>query len=190
MAEMEEAFPDFEVNVEPGKYTVKLTRQVGDRNVEVELDMCNQDTIGGDEFDEEMDPQMAGGEEEPNTVHALGATVSISRPGKSNKLVMEVAIPIEEALPVEIMRVALADVKAKEGDADTAYAPPIYSELDVGLQTAFMQFLEDHGVGDQFADGVRAVADRKEQFEYVNFLKKVHELVEGTAVGGGDVIDA
>ena len=189
-SELKEAFPEFTVSIDEGRFTVTLQRRVGDRSVVVELDACNQDTWGDEEGGEEEDALSEQPHQEEEAVHVLSATVTVSRAGKPHKLLCSIGVPVEDAAGVEVTGVSVIPSEWSVMDAEnsTLYAPPVYSELDVGLQSSFLKFLHDHGIDDEFADGVRAVADRKEQFEYVRWLKGVHAVVEGTAAGP-NVID-
>lgn len=178
-----DAMPGFEVDVMPGSSTMKFTRVVGDRTVTVKVDCCNPETYQADEEEEE----------EESGVQALHATVDVERAGQSDKLMFAVLLPMEEeGVGPEINHVLVLgkDQTMDDAEKDDTYLPSDFSELDTGLQGSFAKYLDDLGVSFEFIDGVRDAAEKKEQLEYVTWLKRVRGAVSGTAVSNARVIDA
>jgi hypothetical protein len=60
---------------------------------------------------------------------------------------------------------------------DTAYAGPLYDELDERLQAEFEAYLAARGITPEFGGWLAAYAGDKEQREYVAWLKRVKEFV-------------
>jgi len=180
----EDALPGFTVDVMEGSSTMKFVRTVGDRTVTVKVDCCNPETYQADE--EEAEDDEAG-------VQALHATVEIERAGQADKMLFAVLLPMEEeGVGPEINHVLVLgkDQTMDDAEKDDAYLPSDFSELDTGLQGSFAKYLDDLGVSFEFIDGVRDAAEKKEQLEYVHWLRRIRGSVRGTAVTNARVLDA
>jgi hypothetical protein len=186
--DLKNAFPAFKAQVNSGKTTIVLNRTVGeDLNVQVVVDLCSPDYLpgGGEENDEERPP-----EEEDATVMALRGRMTAGKAGSSRAISFIFHVPTAADAGVELLSViAHKPVDPSSPDAlsvsgghlEDEYAPPVFEDLDFSLQASFVKFMADCGLDIEFAEGVRAVADRKEQFEYLQWLSRCHEAVKGTA---------
>lgn len=182
--EVAEQFHGFKVNLNAGKTTILLRRKVKDMHVEVELEACNTEVLG--EREPEADAEGAGAEDEPedNNVYAYTASVTVDREGSDSRVIFLVVVPLEEEAGVEINTVynVPKGMTIDQADKEGRYTPPSFSELDVGVQSSFHLFLAELGIDDKFADAVRVVADRKEQSEYIKWLKSLHSFVGGKMI--------
>ncbi|EXB39071.1 Mitochondrial acidic protein MAM33 [Morus notabilis] len=61
--------------------------------------------------------------------------------------------------------------------SNSAYRGPLFSSLDLHLQTALKDYLVAKGVGGSLINFLRLHLHKKEQDQYVNWLKKLESLV-------------
>jgi hypothetical protein len=61
--------------------------------------------------------------------------------------------------------------------SDSFYTGPVFEELDEELQKEFKSYLEERGINEDFGEFLRHLLYDKEQREYMNWLKKVHDFV-------------
>ena len=66
----------------------------------------------------------------------------------------------------------------EEDDSTQSYQGPAFDDLDMSLQQAFYDYLDEvAGINDAFSDNLTELADAKEEVEYVHWLEEVHEFV-------------
>ncbi|KAA0168805.1 hypothetical protein FNF28_02352 [Cafeteria roenbergensis] len=182
--DLQNAFPGFDASVEAGKTTVKLTRSVGDDlAVTAIVDLCSPDYLpagneGEDEEEEEEMPMMA-----------FRGRLTVHKAGRANAVSVLFHVPTLADSGIEVASVmshAMTDALKADDSVSGAlnedtYAPPNFEDLDFALQASFVKFIGDCGLDVEFAEGVRALADRKEQFEYLQWLQNCHGALEGTS---------
>lgn len=65
-----------------------------------------------------------------------------------------------------------------DADVDELYQGPSFDDLDLSVQQAFYNYLEEvAGIDDTFSDNVREFCEAKEQVEYCGWLDEVHAFV-------------
>lgn len=182
--DVQNAFPEFTASLQTGKTTIKLTRKSGDMDVKVIVDLCTPDLLPGAEDEEPEEGQ----DEEDMAMMALRGRMTAHVPGRDTAMTVLFHIPTAAESGIEIASAlahsydseAAANDEVSGGQGEDVYAPPNFDDLDFSLQASFVKFMGDCGLGVEFAEGVRSLADRKEQFEYLQWLSRAHAALEGT----------
>lgn len=181
--DLKNAFPQFDGEILEGKTTVRLSRKMhGDMDVTVVVDLCTP----------EFAPSNAPEEEEPaeeDMSMALQGRMTVVKAASDTAVSFLFHVPTAAEAGVELLNVVTHGVTPELAASTTvaaeipmdAYSPSNFDDLDFALQASFVKFLGDCGVDVEFAEAVRGVADRKEQFEYLRWLSRCHSALEGTA---------
>lgn len=58
-----------------------------------------------------------------------------------------------------------------------SYRGPDFDDLDMAVQNAFYNYLDDRGINDDFSARIAEFCEAKEQTEYTRWLKNVRDFV-------------
>jgi complement component 1 Q subcomponent-binding protein len=162
-----------------GNDEVTLSRKYGDENIRIMFsisDIQSEEELGPDEEEGE------GADESPVSL-PIRASLSITKtnaPGALNvdMLCQDGTFAIENLSYYDDAKTGTDLTAEADWNRRGLYIGPQFDTLDVGVQDAFDQYLNERGVNDSVAFFIPEYASYKEQQEYVKWLAKVKNFVD------------
>ncbi|ORX62078.1 mitochondrial glyco protein, partial [Hesseltinella vesiculosa] len=169
----------FKLEDKGGSDEVTLTRSFGNETVTVLFSIS--DINNADEgFLPEEDVEVEVDEDDVS--FPVRASVTIEKPGQGAVTIDTVAQDGE--MSVESVMFYKDAKLAKDASAESdwqrrgLYIGPQFAELDEGLQTMFVTYLEERGINAALATFLPDYIEFKEQKEYTQWLENVKKFVE------------
>ncbi|XP_078439351.1 uncharacterized protein At2g39795, mitochondrial-like [Wolffia australiana] len=165
-------FP-FTIIDNPGDQTITLKREYGSEKIEVTVFMeVNEDEEGGDQ--EEKDDDGTGDEEgdQNQTMSNISLVVNIDK-GKDKALEFCCSLSPDE---VNINSLTLKSPNIS--DDQSQYEGPEFGDLDENLQKEFYGFLERRGIKASLTGFLQDYMIKKEEREYIAWLKNMKNFVD------------
>ncbi|CAA6661614.1 unnamed protein product [Spirodela intermedia] len=164
-------FP-FTIIDNPGDQTITLKRQFGSENVEVSVFM--EVGEGEDEGDDqgEKDDDATGDEEDSRDLSNISLVVTIEK-GKGPALEFCCSLNSNE-INIDSLTLKSPEVS----DDQSPYEGPEFTDLDENLQTEFYNFLDRRGIKPSLTEFLQDYMIKKEEREYVTWLKNMKEFIE------------
>lgn len=155
----------------PGNSVLLWQRAVGAEEIRV-IASVNDEEVYDDEFDDDEDDE---GSDDGGPLASHPFTVEVAKAGTTRVMRFECSTEGEE---LAVQRVALEDPELGAGDEiERPYDGPQFSTLDPDLQSHLYSFLWSRGVDRDFVGHLFDSVVRKEQAEYVKWLKDVQGFV-------------
>ncbi|WVZ81175.1 hypothetical protein U9M48_028586 [Paspalum notatum var. saurae] len=158
-------FP-FEVVDNPGDQSITLKREFAGETIQAAV-YTNFDT------EEDLDEDDESDNNEESFKPAIQMTVTVRKPEGP---ILEFDCNFnDDELAIESMRVLNRD----NPDAENMYEGPPFSVLDESLQKALHRYLEVRGIKHSLHDWLYEYMMRKDETEYVVWLKNMKEFIGG-----------
>lgn len=167
-----------------GNDEVTLTRKFGNETIRLVFSIADIQSPQENEFDEPEEEEGEGEESEP-PVNSYPIRCSFSITKSTGTGALNIDAMCQEGTFIVDNLSYYAD--AKTGTELTAeadwkrrglYIGPQFDTLDVSVQEAFEQFLQERGINENLALFIPEYAEHKEQKEYVKWLENVKKFVE------------
>ncbi|KAI7868329.1 mitochondrial glycoprotein [Spinellus fusiger] len=173
----------FEVEDKPGLDEVVLTRTFGNEKIRIlfSISDINIEKDGNQLYSPE---EMEGAEEETEEVpssYPIHASVTIEK-GDKGATTIDITVEDGEITIDTIMFYKDGKLATEQtSDADWKrrgqYIGPQFPDLDDGVQSLFLRYLEERGINTALANFLPEYIEYKEQAEYMRWLKGMRDFV-------------
>ncbi|KAI8060281.1 mitochondrial glycoprotein [Gongronella butleri] len=169
----------FKIEDKAGHDEVTLSRTFGNESISVLFSISDINNAS-ESFLPEEDVQVE--EDEEDASFPVRASVIIEKPGQGAVTIDTVAqdgeMTVESVMYYKEAKLATCATAESDWQRRGLYIGPQFGELDEGLQSQFVAYLEERGVNAALATFLPDYVEYKEQKEYTQWLNNVKNFVE------------